>query len=148
MIGDYCVYHTGELPINRKGVEEHSKRINELADTVRLLSELGYLHILQRKVDLIAKITTMYTARKTGRGYVPKAIMSGELTSFDWRALKSIRDRAADVSATRAVRDALFFIIPHQKPEAILDNLKHRQFVQEAPGKGWELSRAGQRILI
>lgn len=143
MPNEICLYHTGDIGVDRKKLT--LTYINDLADTAMLLSETGYVILSQSRYYLPTHDGWAYHAQRTGRGYAPKAIMDGKLTSFEWRALRALRDRDADISATRAVRDALSFAMSSsdQSAEALLQALKARRLVQEAPGKGWELSKLG-----
>ena len=139
--GEFCIYHAGELNVDR----HRDQNINTLADTVLLFNETGLVSLSQRRTYLNIEDVWSYHATRTTGGYAPQAILDGKLTSFEWRALKAVRDRDADISATRAIRDALSFVLPSSDKAAneILEALKARRFVVEAPGKGWDLSKAG-----
>lgn len=64
--------------------------------------------------------------------------------------LPARRIEPGDEGGSRAIRDALSFATSSSdsEAEAILERMKARRFVREAPGKGWELSPAGLEVLI
>lgn len=140
-VGEGVIYHAGEISVDRR----KDDNINALADTVLLLAETGFVSCTQRRQYLYVEDVWAYWAIRARDGYAPRALIDGKLTSFEWRALKALRDRDADISATRAVRDALSFAMSSsdQSAEALLQGLKARRLVEEAPGKGWQLSKLG-----
>lgn len=143
--GEFVVYHAGTLSIDRQDDEN----LNLLADTVHLFQETSFLAATSKRTFLQIMDVWAYTATRTGRGYAPSAVLNQKLTSFEWRALRAIRDRDPDISVTRAIRDALSAAISTADTEAnnILDTLRERKLVVEASGKGWELSKAGLAAL-
>lgn len=144
-VGDTCLYHAGNLSSDRNA----DPVLNDLADTVMLLSETGAVRTTQYRQYLYITDVWAYLAIRASGGYTPREIIAGTLTSRDWRALRAVRDRAADISATRAIRDVLSASWSSSDAAAreILDSLAARKLVEEAPGKGWQLTAAGLRAL-
>lgn len=145
--GAVCVYHTGALARDRYTDPD----INALADTALLLNETRFLRLQQRRLTLDVPDGDLwaYWAVRSATGYAPSAIIALRLTSFEWRALKALRDRDSDISATRAVRDALAYATASSfdMARSMIEDLKERQLVEPAPGKGWQLSRMGLEAL-
>lgn len=143
--GEFVIYHAGTLSLDR----QRDSMLNLLADTVHLLQETNFVSATSRRTFLQIMDVWAYTATRTGRGFAPASILDQKLTSFEWRALRAIRDRDPDISATRAIRDALSAAISTADTEAtkILETLQERKLVIEAAGKGWELSKAGLAAL-
>lgn len=145
MPGEFVVYHAGSLVVDR----QHDTVLNTLADTVHVLQETGFLSATQKRYYLLIVDVWAYVATRTGRGYAPAGLMSRKITSHEWRALKAIRDRDADISAIRAIRDAVSACLASSDDIAtgIFDGLRDKKLVTEAPGKGWTLSPAGVRAM-
>lgn len=144
-VGDTCLYHAGNLSSDRSA----DPVLNDLADTVMLLHETGAVRTTQYRQYLYITDVWAYIAIRSAGGYAPKAIIAGTLTSRDWRALRAVRDRDADISATRAIRDALAASWSSSDAQArdLLDSLAARKLVEEAPGKGWKVTAAGIRAM-
>ncbi len=145
--GNRCVYHMGSLARDRRA----SETVNALADTALLLFETRYLRLQQRRLPLSIEDEDRwcYLAIRATAGYAPRAIIALRITSFEWRALRALRDRDADISATRAVRDALGYSSPasFDVARSMLELLRERELICPAPGKGWALSSAGLEAL-
>lgn len=143
--GDWCVYHSGNLAYDRV----RDSDVNDLSDMVLLLTETDYLRTTQRRQYLFITDVWVYVAHRTGRGHAPRAILNGTITASDFRALRAVRDRDADISATRAIRDALSATMSSSDVIAtqMFERLKERKFISEAKGKGWGISQAGLRIM-
>lgn len=146
--GAICVYHQGALARDRHTDPD----INALADTALLLNETRFLRLQQRRLvlDVPEGDIWLYWAVRSATGYAPGAIIALRLTSFEWRALKALRDRDSDISATRAVRNALAYATASSFDTArsMLEGLKERQLVEPAPNNGWRLSRIGLQALV
>jgi hypothetical protein len=143
--GELRIYHAGNLGVDRVDDQE----LNVLADLVLLMTELGAVTTTQYRQYLNIIDVWVYVAVRRRGGLLPKAIVNRSLTSIEYRALRAIRDRDADISAARAIRDALSSTLTSSDVEAhrILEGLKARNFVEEAPGKGWQLSAPGLRVM-
>ena len=140
IMGDWCNYFTGNLAIERC----HRPAINVLADTVLLLAELNWVVMSQGRN--LTGDGYCYMATRTGRGRVPKAIHSGEVSATDFRALDLIVKRSPDMSARRAVRYGLG--VPEHIANNILTGLQQRDFVtKETVGVSWELSPHGRKMM-
>ncbi len=142
---DWCVYHSGNLAYDRA----RDTALNALSDLVLLLSETDYLRTTQRRQFLFITDVWVYVAHRTGYGHAPKSLLTGKLTAPEFRALRAVRDRDADISASRAIRDALSASMTSSDDlaGAMFERLKERKWVTEAKGKGWELSADGLRII-
>ena len=143
--GQTCVYHAGNLSLDRS----LDPFLNELADTVMLVQETGGIITKQWRQYLPITDLWCYVAIRTRNGFVPKSIQSQKITALDYRAMRAIRDRDADISASRAIRDAISASWSSSDTFAkqILTALKDQGFLEEAPGKGWQLSAAGLRMM-
>lgn len=87
-----------------------------------------------------------YFATRTGAGWAPRNLLAGEVTAEQWRALDALRGRDADISATRALRNALG--MPDHVAANLLALLYAHGWVEPAPVKGWQISRVGERMLL
>lgn len=133
--GDWCQYHVGQLGIDRS----RSKPLNELAETVMLLQDYGYVRASQMRLPHDVDGNAAYLATRTGTGYPPALIIECQIGAIDFRALLAIKRRAADQSAARALRYAL--ALPERGAIAMLNSLSARGMVtRAASGGGWELS--------
>lgn len=142
---DWFVYHAGNLAHDRL----LNPDLSDLADLILLLTDFGYLTTTQHRRYLFIMDVFVYVATRTGNGYCPPALITGKLTSHEFRALRAVRDRDADISVIRAVRDALSASQTSSDLLAtrMFDSLKDRKLVQEAKGGSWELSRRGLEIM-
>ena len=143
--GDWCVYHSGNLAYDRMRDES----LNLLSDMVLLLTETDYLRTTQRRQYLFITDVWVYVAHRTASGHAPKALLTGKMTSIEYRALRAVRDRDADISASRAIRDALSATMSSSDALAasMFDTIRDRGWISEAKGRGWEISQAGLRIM-
>jgi hypothetical protein len=139
---DTVVYHIGNLGPDRL----ESDPLHQLAETILLLQETGYIVGAQHRTRIATIDGWTYLATRTGGGWAPGSVLSGRIDAMLFRALAAIRDRDADISAGRAVRNALS--IPDNAANSILERLKAQQWVEPAPIKGWQLSTAGHRLLL
>lgn len=145
--GQQYIYHLGNLARDRR----LSEILNTVADTALLLSETRFLRLQQQRMQFSAPDGDrwVYLAVRSGTGYAPVAVISLKITSFEWRALRAIRDRDLGVSATRAIRDALVYpsFTSFDVARSMVELLQQRQLIRAATGKGWELSPAGIEAL-
>lgn len=143
--GDTCVYHAGNLAHDRTTDSD----LADLADTVMLLNNLQAVKLRQFRQYLAIIDLWCYVAVKAAGGFAPRSIIDMRLTAQDYRALVAVRDRAADISVTRAIRDALSASMasPEDGSVAIFNRLKNRKLIEEAPGKGWQVSPAGVKAM-
>lgn len=140
--GDYCVYHSGNLSIDRRENDDVCK----LADTVLLLHDTGFVIATQHRRNIGAQ--TDYMATRTGRGYAPRSIMNGEISAGDWRILEAINGARHGKSITRVIRDTLA-TSSEAAARAVLDSLKIRGWIEEDPSVlGWKISRLGLSMLV
>lgn len=145
--GQQYLYHVGSLARDRRT----SPVLNIVADTALLLSETRYLRLQQQRQDYSREDEDrwVYIAVRSGTGFAPVFVTTLRISSFEWRALKAVRDREAGISATRAIRDALSYSTPTSLDVArsMVELLQQRQLIRAAQGKGWELSPAGLEAL-
>lgn len=140
--GDFVVYHIGNLGKDRIG----NPTLHELADTVLLLSESGFVLGAQYPISLAGISGASYAATRTGRGWAPQSILHRRLSAQTWRALYAVHHRDSWMSAQRGIRDTLS--CPDDIAADILAHLHASGWVVEASeGKGWVLSPAGIRML-
>lgn len=146
MPGDWCVYHIGNLARDRA----HNAGLNDLAETVLLLCETGHLTASAHRVRLPLAQGWTYTARRTERAHMPRALVQQKVTAVQYRALQALRDRDPDTSATRAIRNAISATAGNSDriAAAVLDQIKVSGFVAPAEGKGWELTQEGRAALM
>jgi hypothetical protein len=145
--GQQYLYHVGNLARDRRA----SVILNSVADTALLLCETRFLRLQQQRQAYAREDEDryVYIAVRSGTGYAPLSVTSLRISSFEWRALRAVRDREAGISATRAIRDALVASSPTSLDVArsMIELLQQRQLIQAASGKGWELSPAGLEAL-
>lgn len=143
--GDVCFYHAGNLALDRARDED----LANLADTVSLLNDGGAISLRQFRRHLPLADVWVYVAQRNQGGHAPAALISGKITSVDFRALRAVRDRDADISVTRAIRDAISAssISSDDLAASVFNSLRDRKLVEEAPGKGWQISRAGLKAM-
>lgn len=138
---DYVIYHIGNLGLDRAS----NATLHDLAETILLLQGTGFVIGSQHPMRLAHIDGWSYVASRTGGGWAPKHLLAGDISATHHRALVGIRDRDAHMSAVRAARDALS--CPDAMAADITAYLYARQWIEEAPGKGWQLSKPGHQIL-
>ena len=140
--GDFCVYHIGSLSADRI----KNPDLSALADTVLLLQDTGFVIATQHRRDVSDQ--TRYMATRTGRGYAPRSIMTGEISAGEWRILDAINGARHGKSITRVIRDTLA-TSSDAAARAVLEKLKARGWVEEDPSVlGWKISRHGLSMLV
>lgn len=141
--GDFVVYHVGNL--GRDRVENPA--LHQLAETVHLMQECGWVVGSSVPLHLAGFMGTSYGVTRTGRGFLPREVLHQRLTAAEWYALRAVRDRDPDYSAVRAIRDALSCSENHAADLMAL--LYARGLVRAAEvGKGYELTPDGLRALL
>ena len=145
--GQQYLYHIGNLARDRRA----SAILNSVADTALLLCETRFLRLQQERAAYAREDEDrfVYIAVRSGTGYAPLFVTNLRISSFEWRALRAVRDREAGISATRAIRDALSSSTPTSLDVArsMIELLQQRQLIEPAAGKGWTLSPAGLEAL-
>lgn len=143
--GDTCVYHAGNLALDRASDPD----LAALADTAMLLAELRAVELRQFRQYLAIIDVWCYIAVRAKGGLLPRGLLTQKLSSIDYRALMAVRDRAADISVTRAIRDAISAsaISSDDLAASVFTSLRDRKLVEEAPGKGWRVSAAGLKAM-
>lgn len=139
---DFAIYHIGELGRDRIA----NPVLHELAETVLILTETGYILSAQHPISLANITGWSYVATRARGGWAPQSILNSRLTAAQYRALNAVRRRDAAMSAPRAVRDALS--CPDDVAADMLAYLHLNGWVAEAPGKGWAVSSDGLRMLM
>ena len=144
--GHQYLYHIGNLARDRRA----SAILNAVADTALLFGETRFLRLQQQRLPFSSEADDrwLYVAVRSGTGYAPLSVIGLKISSFEWRALRAIRDRPPENSATRAVRDALIYTAASSFDVArsMIELLQQRQLIK-ASGKGWDLSPAGLAAL-
>lgn len=141
--GDFVVYHVGNLGADRAA----NPALHQLAETVLLLQETGWVVGSSVPLHLAGFIGTSYGVTRTGRGSAPRSILLNRIPAQHWYALRAVRDRDPDYSAVRAIRDALSCSESHAADLMAL--LYARGWVRAAEvGKGYELTPDGLRALL
>lgn len=143
--GEFVVYHAGSLVLDRI----HDQTLNQLADTVHVFQETGFISASAKRMFLQIMDVWAYTAHRTGHGYAPTGMITRKINSSEWRSLQAIRDRDADISAIRAIRDAVSSNMTSSDEVAteIFEGLRAKKLITEAPGKGWTLTQTGIRAM-
>lgn len=100
--GDRCLYHIGQMLIDQIELPH----LKLMGDYAALMSEFGALVITQRRVD--DGLYQYFAARREYKlRSLPKQVATGEIPVRLFLALRSVHNRSPDVSARRAIRDAL-----------------------------------------
>lgn len=145
--GHAYTYHLGNLARDRRS----SPVLNAVADTVLLLSETRFLRLQQARVGErpLQDDRWVYLAVRSGHGYAPSAVVNMSITSFEWRALRAIRDRDPGTGIARAVRDALVYpsLTTPAFARQMISTLQKRDLIRPFGEKGWQLSPAGLKAL-
>ncbi len=133
--GAWCQYHVGALSIDRAA----SRDLHELAETVALLADYGYVNASQMRVPHDPDGATAYLATRTGQGYPPPCVLDCTISAVDFQALRVIKSRDEYLSATRALRYGLG--VGEATAIAIFDRLKQLGMVEKASsGGGWDVA--------
>lgn len=144
---DACLYHIGFLSRDRR----KSPPLNLIAEAVRIMADAGALSLRADRIRLPALSAWAYVATRETRRVRPASLATGVIAPFEYRALQAVRDRDVDVSAERAIRNALSPIVGRSSDgdaTDMLEVLKRRQFIQPAHGKGYELTQEGRSALM
>lgn len=141
--GELCFYHSGSLAQDR----EKDSELMELADLIAIIHDGGAISLRQFRTSLPITDVWTYVAVRSRGGHAPASVLAGTLTPVEYRALRAIRDRDADISATRAIRDATSRSSSDVGAAIVLDALKRRSLIEPAPGRGWQVSNAGYLAL-
>jgi hypothetical protein len=139
--GDSVTYHIGNLASDRADAAV----LHQLAETVMILMETGYVTIQQVTMRLPINSPTWYSVVRTGTGWAPRSIIFEDCEPTTYRALQALKIRDADQSAARAVRDAIG--CPESLALDLLALLYARKWIEPAEPKGWQLSGDGLRML-
>ena len=139
---DFTVYHIGNLSRDRTS----NPALNDLAETVAVLQRTGYVIGSQIPITLPTVTGMSYVATRTGGGWAPQSVLHSRLSAIQFVALCAVRDRDAAQSVTRSIRDALSC---QERMSVILFNgLVVKGLVEEADGKGWQVSDSGKKMLL
>lgn len=138
---DTVTYHMGRLVTDRAT----NFVLHELAETIGLLQETSWLVCRQVAFQLAAVSGYHYLAIRTGGGWMPRAIAELRIDAALYRALSALRDRDAAMSATRSVRDHLSVSDPLALD--VMTRLFALGLIEESPGRGWQLTANGARML-
>lgn len=139
--GEQKIYHAGLLAADRVQWPD----LNDLADTIMVLQETGFVTASQYREQLPMDNIWVYLVTRTGKGYAPVGLMSGKLTARDFIALNAVLHREPSMSATRAVNDACG--LNDTDAAKILSDLRERSLIEDAPGKGIAITKAAVALM-
>lgn len=139
--GDSKIYHAGHLASDREEFPE----LDAMARMVSILSETKFVAISQYRQNFPIMNLWVYNVTRTGVGYAPAGLMSGAISPRDYTALHAALNRDADMSITRAVRDAM----PTSDilAGALVKDLQQRGLIEDAKGKGFAITPAAVSLM-
>jgi hypothetical protein len=137
--GDRCLYHIGQMLTD----QEDRPHLKFLGDYAALMSEFGAVVITQRRVD--AGMYQYFAARREFKlRSLPKAVATGEIPVRLFLSLRAVNDRSSDVSARRAIRDALS--CSEDESQEMLEEMMKTGLVKK--GRPPKITDAGKAVLI
>lgn len=137
--GDRCLYHIGQMLTD----QEDRPHLKVLGDYAALMSEFGAVVITQRRVD--DGLYQYFAARREFKlRSLPKLVATGEIPVRLFLALRAVHDRSSDVSARRAIRDALS--CSEADSQNMLDEMMRAELVKA--GRPPKITDAGKAALI
>ena len=139
--GDWCIYHVGNLSADRAA----SIELNRLAEMAMLLAELGIINSTQSRLNLAAGAQQIYQATRTMQRHPPRALVMGEISATDYRALQALSTRQASVSVTRTIRDAA--CVSERTAMDIADRFKAEALLEPQEPKGWKITDRALEVL-
>ncbi|SDI70252.1 hypothetical protein [Salipiger marinus] len=140
--GAISIYHVGQIGYDRT----RNADLNAVVETVQLFAETGYLLPSQQVMPLPGGRQIVYTVSRTSGGYAPRNVLAGRITARDFGALRIIQHRAADLSATRALRDGLG--ISEAAAANVLRSLTGRKMLERGHGGGWVLTDQARQLVL
>lgn len=137
--GDRCLYHIGQMLTDQEGMPH----LKVLGDYAALMSEFGAVVITQRRVD--AGLYQYFAARREFKlRSLPRLVATGEIPVRLFLALRAVDDRSSDVSARRAIRDALS--CSEADSQDMLDQMIRAELVKA--GRPPKITDAGKASLL
>jgi hypothetical protein len=138
---DVCIYHIGQIGADRAT----SPDLNNIALTVQILTETGYIVPGQHPLSLASGRSTAYTATRTKGQFAPRAIMDGKLSATDYSLLKIIKHRQAGMSAVRAIRDGMG--ISDSASINMMRYLQRKKMIERSASMGWCITAQFERMV-
>lgn len=137
--GERCLYHIGQMLTD----QEERPHLKPLGDYAALMSEFGAVVITQRRVD--AGLYQYFAARRRfNLRTIPKAVAVGEIDVRLFLSLRAVHERSPDMSARRAVRDALS--CSEAESQEMLDAMIKAKLVKA--GRPPKITDVGKAVLI
>lgn len=136
--GERCLYHIGQMLID----QEDRPTLRLMGDYAALMAEFGVILLNQKRV---AAGLYQYFASRTSVQVrsVPRAVASGDVEIRLFLSLRAIHTRAPDVSARRAVRDALS--CSEHASQEVLDSMMAAGLL--SPGRPPTITDAGMMVI-
>ena len=126
---DMVTYHCGNLSADR--VRSHDLHL--VAEAVLLLNETGFIAPSQTAHRGSGESFSTYCAQRTRGGRAPRAVMLGQISASEYRALREVRDRLG---------------YPEEVAADYLALLLARGFIEPGESRGWQPSAVGLRMLL
>lgn len=145
--GDSCLYHIGFLSRDRRSWPG----LNALAEGVGIMAEAETLILRADRVRLPTLAGWAYVATRRAGRIRPAALIEGRIAPFEYRALQAVQNRDADISAERAIRNALSPILGkgHEaQARTMLNKLMAEGWIMHVEAKGYELTKGGRAALV
>lgn len=145
--GDACLYHIGFLSRDRR----QFPGLNALAEGVGIMAEAETLALRADRIRLPTLAGWAYVAIRRSSRVKPAALIEGRIAPFEYRALQAVQNRDADISAERAIRNALSPIIGkgHEaQAKSMLNKLLAEGWIMHVEAKGYELTKGGRAALV
>lgn len=145
--GTYCVYHSGNLSLDRLT----DKPLSERADLAMLMQERGFARAIQMRrpgtVDALE-----YAVVRSQSSSLPRSVLAGDMTARDYRILAHLKahcDSPGAMSIARAIRS---FLATNNEVavRAILKRAQVDNWIEPAEGNkngGWVISKTGMALL-
>ncbi|MEM6623907.1 MAG: hypothetical protein AAF674_16895 [Pseudomonadota bacterium] len=137
---DLCQYHEGVVGRDRV----NDPTLDEIADIAHLLSQTRYLRLSQMRVPGLTD-DRCYLAIRTGTGFAPIAVLTGEMKARHHMALNVLAHREPSLSAARALRAGLG--IQEVIAQGIIRDLNSAGLLEEAPSRGWNVTDKARRLM-
>lgn len=139
--GSAVTYHIGNLAADRA----QSHDLHELAETVLIFVEHGFVTTSQVVMRLAVGSSVWFSAVRTGSGRAPRSILFGQCDPFAFRALEALRDRESSQTFARAISEHMGC-----SGGVALDYLAllwARGWIESVEPKGYRLTAEGLRML-
>lgn len=137
--GERCLYHIGQMLTD----QEERPHLKPLGDYAALMSDFGAVVITQRRVD--DGLYQYFAARRNfNLRTIPKSVATGEIEVRVFLSLRAVHQRSSDMSARRAVRDALS--CSEAESQDMLDAMIKAELVKH--GRPPKITDIGKAVLV